>query len=115
MDCYRHNGIESTSNETWAELILHTIQLSYFHALILFHKCFLPLCVVRPTIHRRSAVFKFTVDFFIMDHFMVKSVLFCFKCQTCFESSVSFEHFLCVKDLIWLLYRSLNVFEVMPM
>ena len=26
---------------------------------------------------------------------MVKSVLFCFKCQTCFESSVSFEYFLC--------------------
>ena len=31
---------------------------------------------------------------------MVKSVLFCFMCQTCFESSVSFKCFLCVKDLI---------------
>ena len=47
---------------------------------------------------------------------MVKSVLFCFRCQMCFESSVSFEYFLCVKDLIWFLYRSLNVLElVMPM
>ena len=33
---------------------------------------------------------------------MVKSVLFCFRCQMCFESSVSFEYFLCVKDLIWI-------------
>ena len=40
------------------------------------------------------------IDFFIIDHFMVKSVLFCFRCQMCFESSVSFEYFLCVKDLI---------------
>ena len=45
-----------------------------------------------------------------MDHFVVKSVLFCFKCQLC---SVSFQYFLCVKNLIFFPYRSLNVFEVM--
>ena len=31
---------------------------------------------------------------------MVKSVLLSFKCQTSFESSVSFEYFLCVKYLM---------------
>ena len=51
------------------------------------------------------------IDFFIIDYFMVKSVLFCFRCQMSFESSVSFEYFLCVKDLIWPMYRSLIVFK----
>ena len=36
---------------------------------------------------------------------MVKSVLFCFNCQTCFESSVSFEYFfVCERFDIYLIY-----------
>ena len=42
----------------------------------------------------------YEIEFFVTDHFMVKSVLFSLNCQTYFESSVSFEYFLCVKDFI---------------
>ena len=36
----------------------------------------------------------YEIEFFSIDHFMVKSVLFSFKCQIYFESSVSFGYFL---------------------
>lgn len=39
----------------------------------------------------------------------MKYVLFCFKYETCFDSSVSFEYFLWMKHFIWFLYRCLNV------
>ena len=45
---------------------------------------------------------------------MSKSCLLSFSFQIYFESSVSFEYLLWLKDLMWFLYRSLNVLAVMP-
>ena len=46
---------------------------------------------------------------------MSKSCLLSFSFQIYFERSVSFEYLLWLKDLMWFLYRSLNVLAVMSM
>ena len=46
---------------------------------------------------------------------MVKSVCFALSAKRVSKVPFRLNIFLCVKDLIWLLYRSLNVFQIMPM
>ncbi len=57
----------------------------------------------------------YEIDCFNTDQVMSKSCLLSFSFQIYFESSVSFEYLLWLKDLMWFLYRSLNVLAVMPM
>ncbi len=57
----------------------------------------------------------YEIDYFSTDQVMSKSCLLSFSFQIYFESSVSFEYLLWLKDLMWFLYRSLNVLAVMPM
>ncbi len=57
----------------------------------------------------------YEIDCFNTDQVMSKSCLLSFSFQIYFESSVSFEYLLWLKDLMWLLYRSLNVLAVMSM
>ncbi len=52
---------------------------------------------------------------FITDQVISKSCLFSFNLQIYFDSSVSFEYLLWLKDLMWFLYRSLNVLALMLM
>ena len=46
---------------------------------------------------------------------MSESCLLSFSFQIYFKSSVSFEYLLWLKDLMWFLYRSINVLAVIPM
>ncbi len=57
----------------------------------------------------------YEIDCFNTDQVMSKSCLLFFSFQIYFESSVSFEYLLWLKDLMWFLHRSLNVLAVMPM
>ncbi len=57
----------------------------------------------------------YEIDCFNTDQVMSKSCLLSFSFQIYFESSVSFEYLLWLKDLMWFLYRSLNVLAVLPM
>ncbi len=57
----------------------------------------------------------YEIHCFNTDQVMSKSCLLSFSFQIYFESSVSFEYFLWLKDLKWFLYRSLNVLAVMSM
>ena len=54
----------------------------------------------------------YEIDCFNTDQVMSKSCLLSFSFQIYFESSVSFEYLLWLKDLMWFLYRSLNVLAV---
>ncbi len=57
----------------------------------------------------------YEIDCFNTDQVMSKSCLLSSSFQLYFERSVSFEYLLWLKDLMWFLYRSLNVLAVMPM
>ncbi len=56
----------------------------------------------------------YEIDCFNTDQVMSKSCLLSFSFQIYFESSVSFDYLLWLKDLMWFLYHSLNVLAVMP-
>ena len=88
--CFTWNLFLWWQAETISDLLLSKYLLFSFKILSFFSKDKLHL--FDPPVYE--------IGFFIIDHFMVKSVLFSFKCQIYFETSVSFDYFLWVKDFI---------------